>query len=418
MAVITLDSPELGVAHRPFRRTTSTAVIAGVCGGLAVRLGVRARTLRVLFCLAALFFGVGLVAYVGLWLLTPRSGEDQSIAQRLSGERRRSRTVVVVIAAALVLAVFLHVVDQGRWGNFLFPLTLSAAGLLAVWWGATSDEQGHLTGVIGATPLRSISTMRGRRALLWRVVPGVILVIVGLNVLGHIGGIWGAAVPAIVGAAVMLAGILVLLAPWWLQQALDLSEERRQRVRAEERSTMVAHLHDSVLQTLTLIERVAGDEDQVRRLARTQERELRAWLYDGAPDRDGATLASTLQSTAGEVERDYGVTVELVTVGDAPLDEAVAAMAAASREAMLNAAKWSGDSRVSVYSECDGESLSIFVRDRGVGFDPAAVPADRHGIAQSIAARLVAVGASAEVRSSPGSGTEVELTLARAKAAP
>jgi len=247
-----------------------------------------------------------------------------------------------------------------------------------------------------------------------RAIPGIALVAIGLSVLRRVGGVWGAAVPAIIGAGAVALGALVLFAPWWLDTALDLSRERRDRVRAEERAEMVTHLHDSVLQTLTLIERVASNEADVRRLARNQERELRAWLYNPASaNADVTTFAGLLRALEADIEDDYGISVDVVIVGDCAADEAVTAIVAAAREAVLNAAKWSSATTVSVFGEVEPAAIDLYVRDTGVGFDPASVPADRHGITTSIVDRMSRVGGTATVTSSPGRGTEVALQITR-----
>jgi signal transduction histidine kinase len=242
------------------------------------------------------------------------------------------------------------------------------------------------------------------------------LVYFGLHTLNHIGGFWGQTGSAIFGTAVLVVGVLVLFAPWWLQNVRELTSERRERVRIEERASMVAHLHDSVLQTLTLIERAAANESDVVRLARNQERELRQWLF--SPD----TLTNASTSFVGlvgaiehDVENDYGVRVELVTVGDCVPDERVTALVAAGREAAINAAKWSEAASVSIFTEVEPSSISLFVRDRGVGFDLDAISADRQGIALSIRQRMSNLGGEAFINTAVGSGTEVQLVMPRSQ---
>jgi signal transduction histidine kinase len=169
-------------------------------------------------------------------------------------------------------------------------------------------------------------------------------------------------------------------------------------------------VHDSVLQTLTLIQRNASDPIEVLRLARGSERELRGWLY--TPRGDGpATLQAALLAAAADVEDEHGVQVDVVTVGDVPADERVGAVVQAAREAMVNAAKSSGAPTVSVFAEVTDGRVQVFVRDRGRGFDLAAVPADRYGVRESIVARMARNGGTAEIRTAPGSGTEVRLDL-------
>ena len=216
-------------------------------------------------------------------------------------------------------------------------------------------------------------------------------------------------------AVAILGGVLVLFAPWWLATLNDLTGEREARVRVEERAKVAAHLHDSVLQTLTLIERAAGDEAAVVRLARTQERELRQWLFDPnyAGDGDTSSFSSMLRSLEDEIENDYGVRVELVVVGDCAATDAVTALVAAGREAAINAARWSGAEFISIYGEVEPTTIGLFVRDLGCGFDVDAVPGDRRGITLSIRQRIDQHGGTAVVKSIVGAGTEIELTVPR-----
>jgi signal transduction histidine kinase len=174
---------------------------------------------------------------------------------------------------------------------------------------------------------------------------------------------------------------------------------------------VAAHLHDSVLQTLALVQR-SSDPQQVAALARRQERELRAWLDGGRPD-PGESLASSLEAAAAEVEETHGVPIDVVAVGDARVDERGAALVAATREALVNAAKFAGGALVQLYAEVGEERTEVFVRDRGPGFDPAAVPEDRRGLRESIVGRMDRHGGRAVVHSSPGAGTEVELVIER-----
>jgi signal transduction histidine kinase len=251
---------------------------------------------------------------------------------------------------------------------------------------------------------RSGMTLTGRgRAGAALTVVGAILVARALPTLGSIQSF---AVPVIV----LLAGSVLLFGPWWLRMERALVSERTARIRAQERAEVAAHLHDSVLQTLALIQRRADDPAEVAQLARRQERDLRAWL--NADDTATAdTLHGALLRAAREVEERHGVEVEVVCVGDRPLDDDTAALAAAAREAIFNAAKFAGAGRIDVYAEASSDRAEVFVRDRGAGFDLAAVPADRRGVRESIIGRMQRHGGRAEVRSQPGGGTEVELAL-------
>ena len=218
---------------------------------------------------------------------------------------------------------------------------------------------------------------------------------------------------AVLAAGAVLIAVALIFAPSWRRLARSLAAEQAERVRSQERADVGAHLHDSVLQTLALIQRSAEDPKQVALLARQQERELRAWLADGDSHRAGDRLGAALQAAAAEVEAATGGSVEVVAVGDCPLDRRGMAVVAAAREAMLNAAKFSGEVAVSVYAELSDERVQVFVRDRGTGFDPTAVPDGRRGVRESIVGRMRRAGGRASVRSSPGGGTEVEITVDR-----
>jgi signal transduction histidine kinase len=210
---------------------------------------------------------------------------------------------------------------------------------------------------------------------------------------------------------VLVAGTLIL-APWWIRLVRGLADERAERVRSQERAELAAHLHDSVLQTLALMQRQAENPRDVAALARRQERELRAWLNGGRPFGERSTFAAALELAAAEAEEAHGVPVDVVAVGDGPLVDEAEALVAAAREAIVNAAKF-GAGSVSVYAEAGDEEVEVFVRDRGPGFDVDAVPADRRGVRESIVGRMERHGGTALIHSVPGEGTEVELRLRR-----
>jgi signal transduction histidine kinase len=224
-------------------------------------------------------------------------------------------------------------------------------------------------------------------------------------------GVLEAAGDAALAALVVTVALALISAPLWWTMARRLAAERTARARSQERSEVAAHLHDSVLQTLALVQQRAADQDEVAKLARRQERELRSWLAGEGPPRPAERLADALRAAAAEVEEAHGAQVEAVVVGDAMLDERTEALVAATREALTNAAKFASDGGpVRLYAEID-DGARVFVDDRGPGFDPEAIPEDRRGVRESIIARMKRYGGRAEIRSGPGEGTEVELTL-------
>ncbi len=245
-----------------------------------------------------------------------------------------------------------------------------------------------------------------------RVAAGVVLLLVGLGALlagpANLGGTAG----GLVAALVVVAGLALVSAPWWLRMARDLAAERYARIREQERAEVAAHVHDSVLHTLTLIQRNVDDPREVAKLARAQERDLRSWLYRPVTDPD-ARIESALAAAAAEVEDAHGVAVDVVVVGDCPVDDGLRALLLASREAMVNAAKYAGDAPISLYAEVEPAQVTVFVRDRGPGFDLEDVPEDRLGLRQSVIGRMERHGGTAAVRSVAGEGTEIQLEMPR-----
>jgi signal transduction histidine kinase len=236
-------------------------------------------------------------------------------------------------------------------------------------------------------------------------LPGIVLVMAGaVVVLQHLGSHSG----TVVAPGALAGALLLVLGPW----AWRLARERSERIRLAERAEIAARVHDSVLQTLALVQRDADDPARVRALARRQERELRRWLY-GSGYGDATTLADALAEAAADVEEAHGVRVELAASGDVPFNDELSPVVLAAREALTNAAKHSGADEISVYAEVDADRVAVYVRDRGAGFDRSVVTTDRRGIAESIEARMQRAGGSATIVSSPGEGTEVELTMPR-----
>ena len=396
----------------PFRRLPEDGLAGGVAAGLAARRGMDPTIVRLgLALLGLVTVGWAFVAYVAAWLLVPVAGADSSIASKAKDDRRGIALAAGLASMLVALLVLVGVIGGGWVGTIGWPLVISAVGLVLIWRNASDGEQATMRHLV--EPLLGLTGDRRPRIAVRLAVAGVLLiagVIILTSVHETISLLW-----PLSGVALVIGAIAVALGPWWLGIARDLVDERRARIRAEERADMAARVHDSVLQTLAMIQRRADQPQQVIQLARAQERELRAWLFDGrAPGSlDEMTLAAGVRQIQQEVEAQHGVAVEAVTVGDCELDDDLAALLAAAREATVNAVKWSGADVVSLFAEVEPAAVSLYVRDRGKGFDPAAVPSDRKGLAESIHARMTRRGGSATVRSAPGQGTEVSLTMPR-----
>jgi signal transduction histidine kinase len=370
---------------------------------------------RIAFVVFAVAGGSGLLLYVIAWLVLPREDADESIAQRAM--RDRGQLAQAGALALVVAAVLLVLKAAGLWfgGALTWPLALAVAGVAVIWRQADEVDRAPLARIASHLPgAGRFPGLTSGRAFAFRLAVGVLLVVSGVAAFLAMNHAFDAVRQAGVAVVGIVGGLGLIFGPWWWRLGRELAEERRERIRSQERAEMAAHIHDSVLQTLALIQRRADDPRSVVQLARHQERELRSWLFGraGQPAAN-ATLAGAIQAVGEEVEQLHGVTVDVVTVGDAPLDDRLEALVAAGREAMVNAAKWSNAGAVSVYVELDGEDASVFVRDRGQGFDPAGVGADRRGISESIVGRMARYGGRAAVRSAVGDGTEVELHVTR-----
>jgi len=404
------------------RRQTGDRLLAGVAGSLAEALGVSALSARLAFVILSFAGGAGMAAYVAFWLLIPAQGENEPIARRALADRRSLSLSLALASGLVAILVALSVLGAAALLGILTPGAVALAGLVPIWRNAGPDDKAaalrlaaQLTGSGAAMPSRRRLAVAGAR-----VTVGILLVAGGTSAFLATRHLSSADLKGLLATAAVLAGFALVFAPWWLRLGKQLAAERRERARATERAEMASHLHDSVLQTLALIQRAASDPHAVRRLARAQERQLRAWLFEGAPagplagsGGDVATVAEALAVIQRDVEADHGVSVEVVPVGDAPLDEPLTALMAAAREAVVNAAKWSGAELVSVYAEAEPEAVSVFVRDKGRGFDLTGVGPDRRGISESICARVKRHGGTASFRSTPGEGTEVALRMPR-----
>jgi signal transduction histidine kinase len=398
----------------PLRRSREDRLVAGLAAGIAARTGVDVTLVRLAFVVAALLGGFGVAAYVAGWLLLPAEGADGSIASRALNDRR-GLALAAGLGSLLIIILVIASMLGARWlSSVAWALVVSVVGITLIWRNTPPDEHAVLRRL--ADPVLGMAGAGGRRRPLLRIVAAALLLIIGLAALLS-GRSAHALLGPLAGLLLVITAIVIMLGPWWLRIARDLVLERQARARAEERADMAAHLHDSVLQTLALIQRRADQPQQVIQLARAQERELRSWLFDGLPpgsaDGQGLTLAGGVRLIQQEVEAQHGIAVEAVTVGDCELDDDLNALLAAAREATVNAAKWSGAPAVALFAEVEPAEVVLFVRDRGRGFDPAAVPGDRKGLAESIRARVARHGGSVTVRSAPGEGTEVSLTMPR-----
>lgn len=378
-------------------------VVGGVAGGLADHLGIDVTKVRVAFTVLAALGGVGIVAYGMLWMFVPPGSDD---VRPEPGERRRAVGLAVM---GLALAIGLSWLFSGGAASVITPVLVVAVGAALVW--REFDAEGP----------RSVFGLPAKPTVLaWaRVLGGLTLVVTGLGVIVLAQVDVAALRSSLLAVVVTLIGATLLSVPLWIRMWRALESERAARVRNEERDEIASHLHDSVLQTLALIQKQSADQQEVLRLARSQERELRRWLF-GGDESPRTSLAEALRTIAGEVEDQYGVSVVPVIVGDvAPEDddisaEAVTAVLGATREALVNAAKHAQVENVDLFAEVEPDQVSVFVRDRGVGFDPDTVPGDRQGLARSIRTRIERRGGRTVVKSNPGKGTEIRIHMPRA----
>jgi signal transduction histidine kinase len=395
--------------HGRLLRDPGGAILGGVCAGIARRYGFDALLLRVvLVVITILSGGLAAIAYLIAWGVMPASGAGTPERRpRALGRRGSWRIATGVALMALSLLLAFRELDVWWSDALVWPLTLASFGV-ALLWSLTRPEREEIEeeGTVLATEPRERALRISRAGFgISLVVAAALLVLWGK-------GIFEGAGDAALAALVVIVAVALISAPLWWGLLRRLSAERAARIRSQERAELAAHLHDSVLQTLAVMQRRADDPGEVAKLARRQERELRGWLAGGSAERPTERLADALRSAAAEVEETHGAFVDAVIVGDAPLDERLEALVAASREALTNAAKFAGEGGpVRLYAEIEDGTARVWVDDRGPGFDPERVPGDRRGLRESIIGRMGRYGGSAEVRSAPGSGTEVELTI-------
>lgn len=402
--------------RRAFREPDK-GYLGGVAAGLSTHLGIAVVWLRAAFVVLTALGGSGVVAYALLWLMVPVAPAVEpapGIAAAERGGRRTTRrgladigpTVAVVALGIGVLFTAQLVIGTGL---VLWVLVLGMGGLALIWRQADESRRERWRDSSGRIdPVRALVGGGGWAA--WsRLAVGVLMLVAALVLFALRSGRLSIALDVLLATGLGLVGVLLVVGPWLVRLLADLGEERAQRVRSQERADVAAHLHDSVLQTLALIQKNAGDPAQVARLARAQERDLRSWLFEDAGP--SGSLSAALAALAADVEADHNVTVEVVTVGDLVLDERTQPVLLATREAVVNAARHAGAPRVDVYAEASPTRVEVFVKDRGRGFDPDQVAADRHGVRGSIIDRMERHGGSARVTSAPGEGAEVALTM-------
>jgi signal transduction histidine kinase len=416
-----------GPRHRrgnggPLRRDPADRVGGGVAAGVAAWKGFNATTVRIAFVLIAVVSGGWCVPlYVVAWLLIPAVGADRSIGSKARSDSAGIRLALGLASLLILVLLIAGALNDGWFVSWAWPQVFSVAGLVLIWRNAPPDEQATLRHLV--EPLEAVAGATAREGGRGGGRGSAIrLTIASLLLVGGVAWLFSAhkslaLLRPLGGVALVIAAIVLFLGPWWLRIARDLVLERQARVRAEERADIAARVHDSVLQTLALIQRRADDPQKVIQLARLQERELRSWLFEGrAPNEPDAdqTFAAGVRQIQQDVETTYGVPVEAVTVGDCELDDSLNALLAAAREATVNAAKWSGASVISLFAEVEPAEVSLVVRDRGQGFDPEAVPADRKGLTESVHGRMARRGGTATVSTAIGEGTKVTVKMPRA----
>jgi signal transduction histidine kinase/phage shock protein PspC (stress-responsive transcriptional regulator) len=398
-------------AVRRLYRDPRHRVVAGVASGIAAHLGLPTWAVRIAFVALLPFDGLGAVLYAAFWAVLPavpgpggRSGRD----------KRQVLPYLALGAGILILQA------NTGWGGVDATLgwliAVIAVGAGTIWHLADPVARRRWSEAMPQAPWLGVM-LEGttRRQYLLRLIGGGVCVIGGIiGIIVVFAPVSGAGFSAVLNGLlfglIAVTGMALVVAPLLWRTFGQLRAEREGRIREQERAEVAAMVHDQVLHTLALIQRNANDSKTVVRLARGQERSLRNWLYKptaAAHER----LSAALEEAAAEVEDTYAVAVESVSVGDLDVDERISALVAASREALVNAAKHAKVEVVSLYAEVEPGSVSVFVRDRGIGFDMSTVEDDRHGVRGSIIGRMERHGGKAEIRSQPGEGTEVRLTM-------
>jgi signal transduction histidine kinase len=396
---------------RRLYRPRDHRIIAGVATGLARHLGVPVIAVRIALVVLLGLDGLGLMLYAVFWAVLPQEAAGDEPAER---RNLAAALPFAAIGLGVVLLESLVFGDNGVLGTAGWLVAVIAVGAGVIWHQSDPTRRGHWAENATQMPwVAAIVAESDRRSFLFRFIGGGVLVAVGIIGIvavyapaGNLASVLNGVIFALVG----LMGVGVVVAPLLWRTFNQLRAEREGRIREQERAEVAAMIHDQVLHTLALIQRNSADIKEVQRLARGQERSLRNWLYKPTAS-PTERFAAALEQAAAEVEDTYAISVETVVVGDTECDERVAALVAAAREALVNAARHAGVDTVSLYAEVEADELSVFVRDRGAGFDIDTVEESRHGVRGSIIGRMQRHGGRAKIRSAPGDGTEVRLTM-------
>jgi len=379
-------------------RSNDDRVVAGLSAGIAARLGIPTVYVRAGFLSLTLAGGFGILCYLAGWILTPDEKQYGSMieADHPATTGQQVGLALGFMAALIALEAF------GLWfGPVVWPATLVIFGAALIWDRSSAESRKRLSRLTRPSENgggRSKTQIFVGAALM---AVGIVVVLASLDSIQSLG-------PAAIAVLLTAAGFMLLFGPWVWGLFEELSDERRARIREQERADMAAHLHDSVLQTLAMIQR-SDDPQRMITLARAQERDLRTWLFEPTGLEPTGTVGEAIAAAASKVEVDFDVPVEVVVVGDRALDDSSNPLVAAATEAMANAAEHSGARTISVYVECTEDAVDAWITDQGSGFDPQTVPDDRKGISESITARMARSGGEAIVMSTPNEGTEVHL---------
>ncbi|WP_255352282.1 ATP-binding protein [Micromonospora sp. HK10] len=395
---------------RRLYRATEHRLAAGVAAGLAEHLGISVLRVRIAFMVLLGLNGLGLLLYAAFWaVVPPRPGDTALPPRRDLGQLLPF--VAIGLGVLMIQVLAFHSVGAAGTAGWLVAIIAVGAGVI---WHQSAPERRRQWGDTVPVPwLGAVVEESDRRAFVLRFIGGGLLVAVGIIGVAAVyspAQNFDAILNGVIFALVGLAGVGVVTGPVLWRTWNQLRSEREGRIREQERAELAAMVHDQVLHTLALIQRNASDVKTVQRLARGQERSLRNWLYKPTAS-PTERLAAALEQAAAEVEDTFAITVEAVVVGDRETDERVGALVAAAREALVNAARHAEVRTVSLYAEVEPDQVSVFVRDRGKGFDPDTVEDHRHGVRGSIIGRMKRHGGRAEIRSEPGEGTEVRLIL-------